>query len=38
MHSIANAHPDIQNMADGVVDANYEDGVARFLEQWMKES
>ena len=37
-YAVANAHPDIQNMADGVVDANYEDGVARFLEQWMKES
>ncbi len=34
--AVANAHPDIQNMADGVILSNEEDGVAIFIEQLMQ--
>ena len=34
--AVSNAHPDIQNMADGVILSNEEDGVARFIEQLMQ--
>lgn len=35
-YAVANAHPEIQNMAHSVIPANDEDGVARFIEQMMK--
>lgn len=37
-YAVANAHPEIQNMADSVIPSNDEDGVARFLEQMMKQT
>lgn len=37
-YAVANAHPEIQNMADSVIPSNEEDGVARFMEQMVKQS
>ena len=37
-YAVSNAHPEIQNMADSVIPSNEENGVARYLEQIMKES
>ena len=36
-YAVSNAHPEIQNMADSVIPSNEENGVARYLEQIMKE-
>lgn len=35
-YAVANAHPEIQNMADSIIPSNDEDGVARFIEQIWK--
>lgn len=35
-YAVANAHPDIRELADGVIGSNEEDGVARYIEQIMK--
>lgn len=37
-YAVSNAHPEIQNMADTVIPSNDEDGVARFIEQMMKQT
>lgn len=37
-YAVSNAHPDIQNMADAVIPSNDEDGVARFIEQMVKQT
>ena len=37
-YAVANAHPEIQNMAHSVIPSNDEDGVARFIEQMMKQT
>lgn len=37
-YAVANAHPEIQNMADSVIPSNDEDGVARFIEQMIKQT
>jgi len=37
-YAVANAHPEIQNMADSVIPSNDEDGVARFMEQMVIQS
>lgn len=34
-YAVANAHPEIQNMADSVIPSNVEDGVAKYIEQMM---
>lgn len=36
-YAVSNAHPEIQNMADSVIPSNDEDGVARFIEQMIKQ-
>ncbi|MCM1498024.1 MAG: HAD family hydrolase [Clostridium sp.] len=36
-YAVANAHPEIQNMAHSVIPSNEEDGVARFIEQMMEQ-
>ena len=36
-YAVSNAHPEIQNMADSVIPSNEEDGVARYMEQILKE-
>ncbi|MDO5154821.1 MAG: Cof-type HAD-IIB family hydrolase [Eubacteriales bacterium] len=36
-YAVSNAHPQIQNMADSVIPSNVEDGVARFIEQMVKQ-
>lgn len=36
-YAVSNAHPDVQNMADAVIPSNDEDGVARFIEQMVKQ-
>lgn len=35
-YAVANAHPQIQDLADAVIPSNDEDGVARFIQQMMK--
>lgn len=37
-YAVSNAHPEIQNMAHSVIPSNDEDGVARFIEQMMKQT
>lgn len=37
-YAVANAHPEIQNMAHSVIPSNDEDGVARYIEQVMKQT
>ena len=37
-YAVANAHPELQNMATSVIPSNEEDGVARFIEQMLIES
>lgn len=37
-YAVANAHPEIQNMAHAVLPSNDEDGVARYIEQVMKQT
>lgn len=37
-YAVANAHPEIQNMAHSVLPSNEEDGVARYIEQMMQQS
>ena len=37
-YAVANAHPEIQNMAHSVIPSNEEDGVARYIEQVMQQS
>lgn len=37
-YAVSNAHPDIQNMANAVIPSNDEDGVARFIEQMVKQT
>ena len=37
-YAVSNAHPQIQNMADSVIPSNDEDGVARFIEQMIKQT
>lgn len=37
-YAVRNAHPEIQNMATAVIPSNEENGVARYLEQIMKET
>lgn len=37
-YAVSNAHPDIQNMANEVIASNEEDGVAMFIEQFMKKN
>lgn len=37
-YAVANAHPQIQNMASSIIPSNEEDGVARFMEQMAKQS
>lgn len=37
-YAVANGHPEIQNMADSVIPSNEEDGVARFIEQIVKQT
>ncbi|MDE6626197.1 MAG: HAD family hydrolase [Lachnospiraceae bacterium] len=36
-YAVANAHPEIQNMAHSVIPSNEDDGVARFIEQMMEQ-
>lgn len=36
-YAVSNAHPEIQNMADSIIPSNEEDGVARFIEQMVKQ-
>lgn len=36
-YAVSNAHPELQNMADSILPSNDEDGVARFIEQMMKQ-
>lgn len=36
-YAVSNAHPEIQNMADSIIPSNDEDGVARFIEQMIKQ-
>lgn len=36
-YAVSNAHPEIQNMAHSVIPSNEENGVARYLEQIIKE-
>lgn len=36
-YAVSNAHPETQNMADSVIPSNDEDGVARFIEQMIKQ-
>lgn len=35
-YAVANAHPQIRDLADSVIPSNDEDGVARFIQQMMK--
>ncbi|MBQ4058377.1 MAG: Cof-type HAD-IIB family hydrolase [Lachnospiraceae bacterium] len=35
-YAVANAHPQIQELADAVIPSNDEDGVARFIQQMMR--
>lgn len=37
-YAVSNGHPEIQNMANSVIPSNEEDGVARFIEQMMKQT
>ena len=37
-YAVANAHPQIQNMADSILPSNDEDGVARYIEQIVKQT
>ena len=37
-YAVSNAHPQIQNMADSILPSNEEDGVARYIEQLMKQT
>lgn len=37
-YAVSNAHPEIQHMADAVIPSNDEDGVARFIEQMIKQT
>ena len=37
-YAVANAHPEIQNMAHSVLPSNEEDGVAMYIEQMMKQT
>ena len=34
-YAVANAHPEIRNMANAVIPSNNEDGVAKYIEQMM---
>ena len=36
-YAVANAHPEIQNMAHSILPSNEEDGVARYIEQVMQQ-
>ncbi len=36
-YAVANAHPEIQNMAHSIIPSNEEDGVARYIEQLMQQ-
>lgn len=37
-YAVSNAHPEIQNMAHSIIPSNEEDGVARFIEQMVKQT
>lgn len=37
-YAVSNAHPEIQNMAHSIIPSNDEDGVARFIEQMVKQT
>lgn len=37
-YAVANAHPEIQNMAHSIIPSNEEDGVAQFIEQMVKQT
>jgi hypothetical protein len=37
-YAVSNAHPEIQNMAHSVIPSNEEDGVARFIEQMVRQT
>ena len=37
-YAVANAHPQLQNLANSVIPSNEEDGVARFIEQMVRQT
>ena len=37
-YAVKNAHPEILNMADAIIPSNEENGVAKYLEQIVKET